>query len=64
MSLLTKEAAIKMTMDQDIIKKYTSSWNIIDIKLQAYEDDDIYVFIKTDRVTVSKTKTSDSVISS
>lgn len=56
MALLTKEAAIKLTMTQDIIKEYTSSWNIIDIGFQSYEDNDTYVFIKTDRKSVAKTK--------
>lgn len=60
MELLTREAAIKLTMEQDIIKEYTSSWNIVDIKFKKYEDDDTYVFIKTDRVGVSKTKPTDS----
>lgn len=58
-ALLTKEAAIKLTMDQDIIKEYTSSWNIIDINFQKYEDDDVYVFIKTDRTSVKKVKSTD-----
>lgn len=58
-ALLTKEAAIKLTMDQDIIKEYTSSWNIIDINFQKYEDDDAYVFIKTDRTSVKKVKSTD-----
>lgn len=62
MALLTKEAAIKLTMDQDIIKEYTSSWNIIDIGFQSYEDNDTYVFIKTDRTTVPKIKSTDSKI--
>lgn len=56
MALLTKEAAINLTMTQDIIKEYTSSWNIIDIGFQSYEDNDTYVFIKTDRKSVAKTK--------
>jgi len=62
MALLTEEAAIKLTMDQDIIKEYTSSWNIIDIKFQQYEDDDTYVYIKTDRVSVKMSKSTDSTI--
>lgn len=59
---LNKEAAIKLTMDQDIIKEYTSSWNIVNIEFQAYEDDDLYVFIKTDRTSSSKTKSSDFTV--
>jgi len=62
MALLTKEAAIKLTMNQDIIKEYTSSWNIIDIGFQSYEDNDTYVFIKTDRTSVPKTKSTSSKI--
>jgi len=60
MALLTKEAAIKLTMNQDIIKEYTSSWNIIGIDFQSYEDNDTYVFIKTDRASVAKTKPTNS----
>uniref|UniRef100_A0A2S2PG17 leucine--tRNA ligase n=1 Tax=Schizaphis graminum TaxID=13262 RepID=A0A2S2PG17_SCHGA len=56
MALLTKEAAIKLTMAQEIIKEYTSSWNIIDIGFQSYEDNDTYVFIKTDRKSAAKDK--------
>lgn len=59
---LTREAAIKLTMDQDVIKEYTSSWNIVNVHFQAYEDDDLYVFIKTDRTSSSAKKTSDSTI--
>jgi len=62
MVLLTEEAAIKLTMDQDIIKEYTSSWNIIDIKFQQYKDDDTYVFIKTDRISVKMAKPTDFTI--
>jgi len=58
MALLTKESAIKLTMNQDIIKEYTSSWNIIDIGYQSYEDNDTYVFIKTDRKSVAKSISS------
>lgn len=60
MSLLTKEAAIELAMTQDIIKEYTSSWNIINIGFQQYEDDDTYIFIKTDRKSISKTELTDS----
>ncbi|XP_060853600.1 leucine--tRNA ligase, mitochondrial [Rhopalosiphum padi] len=56
MALLTKEAAIKLAMTQEIIKEYTSSWNIIDIGFQSYEDNDTYVFIKTDRKSAAKDK--------
>lgn len=59
---LNKEAAIKLTMDQDIIKEYTSSWNIINIEYQTCEDDDSYVFINTDRKSVSKTKSTGSIV--
>lgn len=62
MVLLTKEAAIKLTMDQEIIKEYTSSWNIISIEHQTFKDDDTYVSIKTDRKSVSKPKSTDSTI--
>jgi len=62
MELLTKEAAIKLTMNQDIIIKYTSSWNIIDITFQRHKDDDMYIYIKTDRVSVKKAKSTDSEI--
>lgn len=62
MALLTKEAAIKLTMNQDIIKEYTSSWNIINIGFQSYEDNDTYVFIKTDRKSVAKSKSASSKI--
>jgi len=60
MVLLNKEAAIKLTMDQEIIKEYTSSWNIINIEFQTYEDDDTYVFIKTDRKSISKKSFTDT----
>lgn len=60
MVLLTKETAIKLTMNQDIIKEYTSSWNIINIEFQSYEDDDAYIYIKTDRTSVLKIKSTDS----
>lgn len=60
MALLTKETAIALTMNQNIIKEYTSSWNIINIEFQSYEDDDTYVFIKTDRTSVLKIKSTDS----
>lgn len=60
--LLTKEAAIKLTMDQDIIKEYTSSWNILSIEHQTYEDDDTYVFINTDRKSVKKIKSTNSTL--
>lgn len=62
MLLLTKETAIKMAMNQDIIKEYTSSWNIISTDFQIYEDDDSYVFIKTDRKSTSKTKSKDTIV--
>lgn len=62
MVLLTEKAAIELTMNQEIIKEYTSSWNIINIKHQSYKDDDMYVFIKTDRKSVSKPKSIDSII--
>lgn len=62
MSLLTKEAAIKIAMNQDIIKEYTSSWNIINTDFQMYEDDDSYIFIKTDRKSISKTKSKDTTV--
>lgn len=59
---LNKEAAIKLTMDQDIIKEYTSSWNIINIEYQTCDDDDSYIFINTDRTSVSKIKSIDSTV--
>lgn len=59
MALLTKETAFTLTMNQNIIKEYTSSWNIISIEFQSYEDDDAYVFIKTDRTSVLKIKSTD-----
>lgn len=59
MALLTKEGAISLAMDQDIVKEYTSSWNIIGIDFQSYEDDDKYVFIKTDRKSVPKSKSTE-----
>lgn len=62
MSLLTKETAIELTMRQDIIKEYTSSWNIINTDFKMYEDDDSYVIIKTDRKSISKTKSKDTTI--
>lgn len=62
MELLTKEKAFSLAMDQDIIKEYTSSWNIIDIKFQMYEDDDSFIFIKTDRKSVKKIKPTDTPI--
>lgn len=62
MALLTKEGAISLTMDQDIIKEYTSTWKVIDIKFQMYEDDDSYIYIKTDRESVSKKKPTDTPV--
>lgn len=62
MSLLTKETAIELAMQQEIIKEYTTSWNIINTDFQMYEDDDSYVFIKTDRKSISKTKSKDTTI--
>lgn len=62
MTLLTKEAAIELAMDQEIIKEYTSSWKIISIAHQTFKDDDTYVFIKTDRKSVSKPKSTNSTI--
>ncbi|XP_025411846.1 probable leucine--tRNA ligase, mitochondrial isoform X2 [Sipha flava] len=60
-TLLNKEEAVKLAMKQDIIKQYTSSWTIINTEFQNYEDDDAYIYIKTDRISVSNTKCTDSI---
>lgn len=60
--LLTKEAAIRLIMDQDIIKEYTSSWNILSIEYHTYEDDDTYVYINTDRKSVKKVKSTNPTL--
>lgn len=60
-SLLNKEEAVKLAMNQDIIQQYTSPWKIINTEFQNYEDDDAYIYIKTDRISVSKTKCTDSI---
>lgn len=60
-TLLNRKEAIKLAMKQDIIKQYTLPWNIINTEFQNYEDDDAYIYIKTDRISVSKTKCTDSI---
>lgn len=62
MALLSKEAAISLALSQDIVKEFTSSWNIIGTDFQSYEDDDKYVFIKTDRKSVPKSKSTESTV--
>lgn len=60
-TLLNKDDAVKLAMNQDIIQQYTSSWKIINTEFQNYEDDDAYIYIKTDRISVSKDKCTDSI---
>lgn len=60
---LSKESAINLAMEQDIIKEYTSRWKITKIEHQTNVDNDTYIYIKTDRTYAPKTNSTDSEMS-